>query len=101
MKQPARGAWISLNASYYIAPVCEPSKLLDDASLLLEGAQGITQSLADLLDQDTDINPRDLANALWGATVLIQMGQRCSQEAHTRIDKIPKTLRPVEDAHAT
>lgn len=98
MKQHARGAWISLNASYHIAPVCEPSKLLDDASLLLDGAQGITQSLADLLGQDTDINPGDLANALWGAAMLIQMGQRCAQEAQTRRDKIPKRLRPVESA---
>jgi hypothetical protein len=87
MKQQAPDAWISLNASYYIAPLCDPGKLLDDANLLLDGAHGITQSLSDLLSQDVDANPDDLANALWAASTLIQMGQRSAQEAHERIQQ--------------
>jgi hypothetical protein len=90
MKQSAPGAWITLNASYYFGPVCPPDKLLDDASLLLTGAHGITQSLADLLSQDSDIHPDDLANALWGVATLIQMGQRSAEEAHERIRKMQK-----------
>jgi hypothetical protein len=88
MKEPAPDAWITLNASYYVSPLCDPGKLLDDANLLLEGARGITQSLSDLLSQDMDINPDDLANALWAAATLIQMGQRSAQEAHARMQKV-------------
>jgi hypothetical protein len=90
MKQPAPGAWITLNASYYFGPLCDPGNLLDDASLLLDGAHGVTQTLADLISQDVDINPDDLANALWAASTLIQMGQRGAQEAHGRIQKCEK-----------
>jgi hypothetical protein len=93
MQQPAPGAWITLNASYYIGPLCEPDKLLDDASLLLDGAHGITQSLADLLSQDANVDPDALVNALWAASMLIQMGQRSADEAHARIRKIRKALR--------
>jgi hypothetical protein len=88
MQQPSPSAWITLNASYYIAPLCDPGKLLDDANLLLTGAHGITQSLSELLTQDADINPDDLANALWAASTLIQMGQRSAEEAHGRIQRM-------------
>jgi hypothetical protein len=93
MKEPAPGAWVTLNASYYFGPLCDPGKLLDDASLLLTGAHGITQSLSDLLGKGVDINPDDLANALWAAATLIQMGQCSTQEAHGRIQKMQKTIR--------
>jgi hypothetical protein len=93
MKEQAPGAWISLNVSYYIGPLCDPGKLLDDANLLLDGAHGITPALADLMSQDVDINPDDLAHALWGAATLIQMGQRSAQEAHGRLQKMRKTIR--------
>jgi hypothetical protein len=96
MKQHAPEAWISLNANYYIGPACHPGKLLDDASLLLDGAQGITHSLSELLSQGTDVNPGDLANALWGASALIEMGQRCAQEAHGRLMKMRTAIRDVE-----
>jgi hypothetical protein len=93
MKEHSPGAWITLNASYYFGPLCDPGKLLDDANLLLDGAHGITQTLADLMSQDGDINPDDLAHALWGAATLIQMGQRSVQEAHGRLQKMRKTIR--------
>ena len=98
MKQRDRGAWITLNTSYYIGPLCDPATLLDDASLLLDGAQGITQSLADLLSQDADIEANDLAKALSAVSTLIQMGQRSAQEAHARIQKMRKGIRNVGDA---
>ncbi|GLQ99358.1 hypothetical protein [Dyella mobilis] len=88
MKKRAQGAWITLNASYYCAPVGHPLKLVDDASLLLDGARGITQSLADLLSQDVDINPDDLAKALWAASVLTEMGQSSAEAAYARICKM-------------
>jgi hypothetical protein len=98
MKEPAPGTWVTLNASYYFGPLCDPGKLLDDASLLLTGAQGITQSLADLMGQDADINPDDLANALWAASLLIQMGQSSAEESHGRIQRMQRGIRKVDDA---
>ena len=98
MKHRDRGAWITLNTSYYIGPLCHPSTLLDDASLLLNSAHGITQSLSDLLGQGVDIDPDELAQALSGASVLIEMGQRSAEEAHGRIRKMRKVIRSVEDA---
>jgi hypothetical protein len=97
MKDPAPGAWITLNASYYFGPLCDPGKLLDDASLLLTGAHGITQSLSDLLGQGEDIHPDDLANALWAASILIQMGQSSTHEAHGRIQKMRKSIHHAEN----
>jgi hypothetical protein len=76
MKESALGAWITLNENYYFGPFCDPGKLLDDASLPLDGAHGTTQSVADLLSSETDLDPDDLANALWTASTLIQMEQR-------------------------
>ncbi|GLQ99387.1 hypothetical protein [Dyella mobilis] len=98
MKRRAPGAWITLNASYYCAPVGHPLKLVDDASLLLEGARGITQSLADLLSQDVDINPDDLAKALWAASVLTEMGQSSAEVAYSRICKMRNRIRNNDDA---
>jgi hypothetical protein len=97
MKQQEPNAWISLNASYYVDPACHPDKLLDDANLFLDGAHGIIQSLFDSLSQDVDIEPDDLANALWGAAMLLQIGQRSAQEAHERIQKIRKAMRHASD----
>jgi hypothetical protein len=97
MKHQAPGAWITLNASYYIAPACHPSELLEDANLLLEGAQGVAQSLCDALGQDLDVDPADLANALWAASTLIHLGQRSAQEAHTRLLRIKKAIGDIED----
>jgi hypothetical protein len=88
MTEQTPDAWITLNASYDFGPLCPPDKLLDDANLLLDGAHGIIRCLSDSLSQDMDIDPGDLANALWGAAMLLQMGQRSAQEAHERLQKI-------------
>ena len=97
MKQHLPGPWITLNTSYYIAPVCHPAKLLDDAELLLGGAHGITQSLADLLRQDGDASPADLADALWGAALLVEMGRRNAHEAQCRLSRIRGAMREVDE----
>jgi hypothetical protein len=85
MKEQTPGAWVTLNASYHFGPLCPPDKLLDDANLLLDGAHGVIRSLSESLSQDVDIDPDDLAHALWGAALLLQMGQRSAQEAHERL----------------
>ncbi|MFK2902050.1 hypothetical protein ISP15_17065 [Dyella jejuensis] len=86
MKDELSGnSWITLNATYFISPLTGPLELLDDASLLLDGARGITQCLSDLLGQAGDVNHGDLAQALWGASALIELGQRNAQVAHARL----------------
>ena len=90
MKQRDPGAWITLNTSYYIGPLCDPDALLDDASLFLNSAHGITQSFSDLLEAGTDIDPNELAQALWGASMLIEMAKRSAEEAHGRIRKMTR-----------
>jgi hypothetical protein len=92
MKRREPGAWTTLNASYYAAPVCHPDKFMDDAILLLSGAHGITQSLSDLLEQRGNINADDLAKALWSASLLMQMGQRSAEEAYGRVRRIRKEI---------
>lgn len=84
MKKRTHNVWFTLNANYDIAPHSHPAQLLDDASLLLDGAHGITQSLSQLLGDNTDIHPNDLANALWAAGILIQMAQNNTQAARTQ-----------------
>ncbi|GLQ98792.1 hypothetical protein [Dyella mobilis] len=96
MKRRAPGAWISLNTSYYAAPVCQPMSLLDDADLLLGSARGIAQSLSELLSQDGESHPVGLADALWGVALLVEMGQSSAQEANRRIQKLRRSLRVVE-----
>lgn len=85
MKKQAPGAWLTLSVSYYIAPVCHPLDLLDDASLLLDGARGIAQCLNDTLLEATTIDNAALADAMWGVATLIELGQRNAQEAHKRL----------------
>ncbi|GLQ52518.1 hypothetical protein ACFFJT_10940 [Dyella flava] len=101
MKEHAPGAWITLNASYYIAPVCHPGRLQDDADLLLDGAQGIIQSLGDRVGQGVDTDPDNFASALWAAAILIQMGQRSAHEAHKRLNCILKMEHDAEDDEVT
>jgi hypothetical protein len=98
MKDHPSAVWITLNASYYIAPLCDPSRLMDDAHQLLEGAHGITQSLSDLLGQGVDIHPDDLAHALSGASMLIEMGQRSAEEGHGRIRRLCREVSQADDA---
>jgi hypothetical protein len=93
MKHRDDGTWITLNTSYCIGSLCDPATLLDDASLFLNSAHGITQSFSDLLEAGVDIDSKELAQALWGASMLIEMGQRSAEEAHVRIQRMRKSTR--------
>ncbi|GLQ48836.1 hypothetical protein ACFFJT_17705 [Dyella flava] len=97
MEQHFSGPWIRLNTTYYVAPVGDPAELLEDAQLLLGGANGIAQSLSDLLSQDLDANPADLANALWSAALLVKMGQRNTLEAQYRLRQLRGPMDDVDE----
>ncbi|GLQ96527.1 hypothetical protein [Dyella mobilis] len=98
MNAKAPGAWITLNASYYLPPVCDPLKLLDDATLLLDGAQGMARVLSDVLPQVEDLNQVDLANAMFGIATLIEMGQSSAQEANRRLSRLREKVWRKEKA---
>jgi hypothetical protein len=87
-KEIPGAAWITLNTSYYIPPAGDPLTLLDDASLLLDSAQGMMRLLNDLLPQADNVNQEDLADAMWGISTLVQLGQRSGQEAHKRLSEL-------------
>jgi hypothetical protein len=48
----------------------------------------MARSLSDLLGDGGDINSDDLASALWGVSVLIEMGQRSAEEGYGRIGRL-------------
>ena len=76
--------WISLSARYEIPAAARTAELLEDADHLLESAHGMAQCLCDALTQTDDFNNGDLASALCALATLIELGQRCAQEAQTR-----------------
>jgi hypothetical protein len=82
--------WFTLNASYFPPIACTPGKLMDDADLFLDGARGIIRSLADMLHEDAEVDLEDVAQALWSAATLIEMGQRSAQVEYGRIRKARK-----------
>ena len=89
MTTPITTPWISLSARYDIPASERPSDLLEDADHLLESAHGIAHVLRDALTQTDDFNNGDLANALGGMALLIELGQRCAQEAQIRTRPAP------------
>ena len=99
MKDEVPGnCWITLNASYFISPLTGPLELLDDANLLLDGARGITQCLSDLLSQDGNVNHDQLAQAMWGASALIELGQRNAEVAHSRLCAMRREIWSKEES---
>jgi hypothetical protein len=90
MKKNKGNAWFTLNASYFPPVACLPGQLMDDASLFLDGARGMLSSLADMLHEDADVDLDHLAQALWAAATLIEMGQRSAQEEYGRMRKAMK-----------
>ena len=85
MTAPIAATWISLNVRYDIPADARSFELLDDADQLLESARGTAQCLSDALMQTDDFNHGDLANALHGMALLMELGQRCAREAQTRM----------------
>ncbi|MBE1160810.1 hypothetical protein [Dyella acidiphila] len=76
--------WTTLNTSYYTASLGDPLSLLDDASMLLNGAQSISRMLCDALPTTESLDRDDLANAMWCVATLIDMGQGSTREAMRR-----------------
>jgi hypothetical protein len=89
-KKNKSNAWFTLNASYFPPVACLPGKLMDDANLFLTGAHGIIRSLADSLHEEASFDPDDLANALWAASALIEMGQGSAREEYARMRRALK-----------
>jgi hypothetical protein len=84
----APGAWITLNSSYYPAPIGNALALLDDSYILLERAQGIVQLMRDALQLSPCVDTRALTLALKGVETLMEMSAGSTEAAHVRFEEI-------------
>jgi hypothetical protein len=89
MNEQAKDVWSYFNASYEIDAGASPSDLLDDSAVWLDSAQGMAQTLGEVVNHADGINHDRLSSALFGIALLIDMGRRCTHQAHLRmlIDK--------------
>lgn len=90
MNEQAKDAWISLNVGYRIDPDATPCDLLDDATLWLDGARGMAQTLSHAMRYVDNINTDHLASALFGVATLVDMGCGCAELAHVRMRTEPR-----------
>ncbi|WP_233840517.1 hypothetical protein [Dyella sp. 2HG41-7] len=88
MKEKAPGAWLTLNASYFAAPVLNPLSLLDDAQTLIENAHGVVQVMRDAVQLSPYVDNRALAHALKAVETLMEMSAGCAEVAHVRFVSI-------------
>jgi hypothetical protein len=88
MKEKAPGAWLTLNTSYYPAPLGSPLALLDDAYILLESAQGIVHLMRDALQLSPCMDARAMTLALRGVETLMDMSAGSTEAAHVRFEEI-------------
>lgn len=88
MKEKSSGAWLTLNTSYYAAPVGNPLALLDDAYLLQERAHGMVNIMREAIQLSPCVNMRSLAHALQAVEILMQMSAGSTEAAHVRFEQI-------------
>jgi hypothetical protein len=81
-------AWLSLNTSYYVAPIGNPLALLDDSYMLLERAHGIVQLMREALQLSPCVDARSLTLALKAVETLMEMSAGSAEEAHVRFEQI-------------
>jgi hypothetical protein len=93
MKEKAPGAWLTLNTSYYPAPIGNPLALMDDAYTLLERAHGIVQLMRDALQLSPCVDTRALMLALKGVETLMEMS------VETLMEMSSKNAGSTEAAH--
>lgn len=77
--------WISRHAHYFSDPDAKPDALLNDATEWLQYARSQTQILAELVHEKGHIDARRLATILEGIAAFIDMGTRCTAQAHLRM----------------
>ncbi|WP_233842558.1 hypothetical protein [Dyella sp. 2HG41-7] len=88
MKEKADGAWLTLSASYFAAPVVNPLRLLDDAYTLIENAHGVVQLVRDALRLSPYVDARALTQALRAVEILMEMSAGSTEAAHVRFVEI-------------
>lgn len=74
-------AWLTLSSAYYVAPDAPADNLINDASMLLETAQGITRLIADSFVMSRTPDLDNVGSALGGLSVLIDMALSCTRHA--------------------
>jgi hypothetical protein len=88
MKEKANGAWLTLNTSYYPAPIGNPLTLLDDSYMLLERAHGVVQLMREALQLSPCVDPHSLTLALKAVETPMEMSAGSAEEAHVRLEQI-------------
>jgi hypothetical protein len=77
--------WITRHATYFSNPDANPEALLNDATEWLQYARSHTRILAELVHEKGHIDARRLTTILEGITAFIDMGTRCTAQAHLRM----------------
>jgi hypothetical protein len=88
MKEKAQGAWLTLNASYYAAPLGNPLALLADTFLLLEQAQSIVDAMREATRQTPHFNTQLLTAAMEAVDTLMKMSAGSAEAARVRFEEI-------------
>lgn len=85
MNTHSRDQWIALHAQYLADPQASHHGLIMDASIFLDSAHGIVQTMSDAMGGDDIINNDRLCSALNGVALLVEMGRRCIALADARM----------------
>jgi hypothetical protein len=88
MKEKAPGAWLTLNTSYYTAPIGNPLALLDDSYMLLERAHGVVHLMREAIQLSPCVNMRSLTLALQAVETLMEMSAGSTEAAHVRFEEM-------------
>jgi hypothetical protein len=88
MNNKTSGAWLTLNTTYYAAPVGNPLTLLEDSQTLLKSAHAVALILRELILLKPNTNKEWLMLALQAVEILMQMSAGSTRVANARFLEI-------------
>jgi hypothetical protein len=71
--------------SAYIDPQASPHDLLNEATEWLQYSRGLTDLLADFVEEADAVDMRKVALSLEAIAAMLHIGVRCTTEAHARM----------------
>lgn len=88
-------AWTTRHTDYFSDPDAGPEALLNDATEWLQYAQTCLKVLTELVNERGTPDVRRLTVMLEGVGAFVEMGTRCAEQAHLRMQ-----LERVEETKA-
>ena len=82
------GPWLTLNTTYYAAPVSNPLTLLEDSQMLLKSAHAVALILHELILLKPNTDRECLRLALRAVEILMQMSAGSTRVANTRFEEL-------------